>query len=270
MTPLINRTGSPVVPQDLGAVADNSTAVVQLGENSLSGVANRVGVDLNDLMKANPQISNPDKLTPGQEIRLPSPGPPAMLLHGTEPAAGETAASRLPPAPLGDSLLRNAVISKLNSNVPGFSAPGLKEVVAQSRMTGLPVFHTTTVNALFSGASREAHNAALTDLANDPGNFVKTRFTLTDQQKKNVERLPSAQTEVVRDAARLALSLGGLFGGDCGAGDVSDKLKQESAEMKKKSEPNISFTQEEALAGSVAAIKGYSATVTIHMNGFLE
>jgi LysM repeat protein len=270
MSPLINRTSGPVAPQGPGAVANDSTAVVQLGENSLSGIANRVGVDLNDLIKANPQISNPDKLTAGQEIRLPSPGSPAMPLHGTEPAAGETAASGLPPAPLGDALLKDAVMAKLNSNVPGFSAPGLKEAVAQSRSTGLPVFHATTANALFSGASKEAHNAALTELANDPSNFLKARFTLTDQQKKNVERLTSAQTEVVRDAARLALSLGGLFGGDCGAGDVSDKLKQESAEMKKQSDPKISFTQEEALAGSVAAMKGYSAAVTIHMNGFPE
>ncbi len=269
MTPLINRTGGPIDSQDLGAVANDSTAVVQLGENSLSGIANRVGVNLNDLIKANPQISNPDKLTPGQEIRLPSSGSPGMS-QGTEPTAGEIAASGLPPAPLGDPLLKDAVVAKLNSNVPGFSAPGLKAAVAQSRTTGLPVFHVTTVNALFSGASKEAHNAALNDLANDPRSFLKTRFTLTDQQKKNVENLTSAQTEAVSGAARLALSLGALVGDDCGAGDVSNKGKEESAKLKTKSEPTISVTQGQALAGSVAAMKGYSATVTIHMSGFPE
>jgi spore coat assembly protein SafA len=44
--------------------------VVQRGD-TLSGIAERFGVSLSDLEKANPQITNPDLIFPGQVIIIP-------------------------------------------------------------------------------------------------------------------------------------------------------------------------------------------------------
>jgi len=44
--------------------------VVQPGD-TLSGIAVRCGVDLQDILEANPQIEDPTSIFPGQEIRIP-------------------------------------------------------------------------------------------------------------------------------------------------------------------------------------------------------
>jgi spore coat assembly protein SafA len=46
------------------------TYVVQQGD-TLSGIARRFGVSLSDLEKANPQITNPNRIFPGQVINIP-------------------------------------------------------------------------------------------------------------------------------------------------------------------------------------------------------
>lgn len=58
----------------------NNTDFVQLGETRLSDVADRLGLDLNRLTKANPQIQDANDLTPGQEIHL-SKDPPSVPLR---------------------------------------------------------------------------------------------------------------------------------------------------------------------------------------------
>jgi murein DD-endopeptidase MepM/ murein hydrolase activator NlpD len=50
---------------------EKSVATVRVGEQSLSDVAQRLGFDRDSLQKANPNLSETSKLTPGQEIRLP-------------------------------------------------------------------------------------------------------------------------------------------------------------------------------------------------------
>jgi len=51
---------------------DSNVATVQDGEHTLAQVAERLGVNADDLQSANPQIADPLRLTAGQEIRLPS------------------------------------------------------------------------------------------------------------------------------------------------------------------------------------------------------
>jgi spore coat assembly protein SafA len=46
------------------------TYVVQQGD-TLSGIARRFGVSLSDLEKANPQITDPNRIFPGQVINIP-------------------------------------------------------------------------------------------------------------------------------------------------------------------------------------------------------
>ncbi|MCI0415902.1 LysM domain-containing protein [bacterium] len=47
------------------------TATVQQGESNLSEVAKRLGISLQALLEANPQIKDPGQLTPGHELNLP-------------------------------------------------------------------------------------------------------------------------------------------------------------------------------------------------------
>lgn len=47
-----------------------NTYIVQKGD-TLSGIAKRFGVKLSDLIKANPQIKDPDLIHPGEAIKIP-------------------------------------------------------------------------------------------------------------------------------------------------------------------------------------------------------
>lgn len=49
-----------------------ATRVVQQGD-TLSGIAQEFGISLSDLEAANPQITNPDLIVPGQVINIPGP-----------------------------------------------------------------------------------------------------------------------------------------------------------------------------------------------------
>jgi LysM repeat protein len=51
-------------------VSSGSTVTVKSG-NTLSGIAKAAGVSLSDVIKANPQISNPNLIRPGQVIKIP-------------------------------------------------------------------------------------------------------------------------------------------------------------------------------------------------------
>jgi LysM repeat protein len=95
-------------------VAQGSTTTVQLGESNLNQVANRLGVDTNDLLAANPQIQDPSKLKVGQDIHLPNQGKAnskGEADDGSLPAKG--ASQDLPKAPLGDSLAASAMKAQL-------------------------------------------------------------------------------------------------------------------------------------------------------------
>jgi LysM domain len=97
--------------------SDPTTDFVQPGESRMSDLAERLGVDLNSLLKANPQIANPDQLTPGQEINL-SPAPPPLPLRDAE-TTGESQGRRNPPnpslpkQPLGVSAEASAMQAKI-------------------------------------------------------------------------------------------------------------------------------------------------------------
>src|SRR5438309_1581915 len=93
----ILNTGDSIPAALGGHNADSSTAAVRSGEGTLSQVASRLGVDLDDLCRANPQIANPNSLTPGQEIRIPATatgGPPAS--NATDGTSDEGAAGGVP------------------------------------------------------------------------------------------------------------------------------------------------------------------------------
>lgn len=103
--------GQRLLPVDHAAqkATDPTTDFVQLGESRMSDVAERLGVDPNSLLKANPQIANPDWLMPGQEIRLPQAPPPVPLRDAESTSESQiqknTPNPSLPEQPLGLSAL---------------------------------------------------------------------------------------------------------------------------------------------------------------------
>jgi spore coat assembly protein SafA len=60
--------GRPVTVQEERVMI--ATYIVQPGD-TLSGIAERFGVSLSDLEKANPQIPDPNRIFPGQVINIP-------------------------------------------------------------------------------------------------------------------------------------------------------------------------------------------------------
>ncbi len=91
----VDTSGSmPVGPS--GQDGESATTTVRAGESTLSQLAARLGVSPEDLQKANPQIGNPQSLTAGQEIKLPSStggGPAAGGAGGEIPADSAAAAA---------------------------------------------------------------------------------------------------------------------------------------------------------------------------------
>ncbi|HMK22698.1 MAG TPA: LysM domain-containing protein [Terriglobales bacterium] len=101
-----------------GEAADNrhpdsiETTTVKVGENSLSQVADRLGVNHDQLLSANPQIKDPRYLQVGQEVHLPPhPNPKNDAGFSDPPAAIH--AKDLPKAPLGDPVAASLVKESL-------------------------------------------------------------------------------------------------------------------------------------------------------------
>jgi len=90
--PLMPAEAAPAAPAP--AVAEGPAAVVhtvQAGE-TLSGIASKSGVSLNEILRAN-DLADPDKLVVGQNLRIPSTGggesrqtaqPPVFVAEGTK------------------------------------------------------------------------------------------------------------------------------------------------------------------------------------------
>jgi hypothetical protein len=101
-----------------GEDADAATTAVRGGETTLSQVALRLGVSLDDLQNANQQIKA-DKLSPGMEIRIPGAagGEPKPVVAAADDAADAAAAA-------------SAASKRMESSLDGavkralFSAPG--------------------------------------------------------------------------------------------------------------------------------------------------
>jgi hypothetical protein len=85
---------------------------VKFGENSLDQVADRLGIQRNHLLSANPQIKDPHNLKVGQEIHLPThPNPKSESSVATPPVTVQ--ATNLPRPPLGDPLVASVVKESL-------------------------------------------------------------------------------------------------------------------------------------------------------------
>lgn len=79
-----------------GGSAGTHDVTVRSGD-TLSGIAARNEVSLQALLRANPQISNPDLIHPGQVVHVPGAGGP-----GASPSPGPAPGPAPAPAPSGD------------------------------------------------------------------------------------------------------------------------------------------------------------------------
>lgn len=109
MASSVNRTTGPAYGADFDNQSNKNVATVQLGETDLSQVAERLGVDFNHLLLANPQIQDPSGLMVGQDIHLPQPQVLQMPSRDFGADSVSTAHSGLPPAPLTDPLNKSAL-----------------------------------------------------------------------------------------------------------------------------------------------------------------
>lgn len=118
------QTGQPQA-QTLGAggaqVQPPAQQVTVKSGDTLSGIAQRLGVPLQSVIQANPQISNPDLIFPGQQVNVPGGGgvaPPAQTPPTGQP--GQPGASQ---GPSGEPTFFTPI--------PGVEGPGIPR-------TGIP------------------------------------------------------------------------------------------------------------------------------------
>src|SRR5579871_4796786 len=104
----VNSVGS----SNLSAETNTDTsATVQVGENNLSQVAQRLGIDLDSLQQANPLLVE-GSVKPGQNINLPD----ISATQAPQSLPVTNSRSGLPPAPLGDPMAKLFVQSQLDNN----------------------------------------------------------------------------------------------------------------------------------------------------------
>jgi len=93
-----------------GQDADAATTAVRSDEGTLSQVALRLGVKLEDLKSANPHIGNPESLTRGMEIRIPPQAagdqPAATAADGASEGDAASANSKRMESNLDASIMR--------------------------------------------------------------------------------------------------------------------------------------------------------------------
>ena len=146
-------------------------------------------------------------------------------------------------------------------DVPGFSAPGLKDAVAQSRSTGLPIFDMKSANDLLSGVPKDTHRALLMEAAHDPGTFVTSRFSLTEQQTKDLANLTPQQKNAITNGLHTALRENLAVQATCIGADHKPPI----GEQKLAEAGYLCVTKMAAPAGSITAKNGFSGTLNINI-----
>ena len=179
-----------LIPGQWGSEGADATTAVQNGESTLTQVASRLGIPLDDLVNANPQIANPNGLTPGMEVRVPSStqgGPAAGSAESDAPDPNIATSKRMENS-LEASAMRTLLSSPMDSSSGSvshahFSASGSggisQEPPVADPLRGegyspqLKKELTQTLNALyqrpeFKALSQDEKSALLQSLAGNP------------------------------------------------------------------------------------------------------
>lgn len=118
--PSTSKAGAIDILSNAPGSAQTQPATVQLGEQTMGQVASRLGIPLDQLQQANPNITDPSNLKAGQEIQLPSnTNPPSQQSEQTEGAHHHHHHHHhnpeLPNAPLGSSIEASMTKAKLDA-----------------------------------------------------------------------------------------------------------------------------------------------------------
>jgi len=137
------KIGSNALEVDWGGTPDSGSTQVHPGEN-LSQIAARVGASLPDLQAANPQIADPNQLTPGSEIRIPTqaqaPENSAAPATGGSIEAGTSNVSKQLESQFESGMMRSMLSGANNlSFMPANNSPGGSGGIAQMPPVADPV-----------------------------------------------------------------------------------------------------------------------------------
>ncbi len=141
----------------------NSPSYTIKSGDSLASVAQRNGVSLQDLLKANPQIKNPNLVYAGQSVNIPGGGGAKTgSLDGIK-----VSRSQAPSESPANTTARSANTAAINGNIPktgnAFIDSVAKAAIQSQRQTGVPASVTIAQAALESGFGK----SGLTQRANN-------------------------------------------------------------------------------------------------------
>jgi LysM domain len=232
-------------------VAQGPVATVQVGESDLSQVAKRLGQDPTSLAAANPQISDPTKLTVGQDINLPQNHSPAVPVANSEIGAlGQSPTTHSDPAPAGDPLVKSFIQSGLTAKTHSLS---------ETNTGRAPLWGADKATELLSASPGPAQRDHLTALGEDPVNFMKTRFSMGKCAANDVANLRPDEINALRTGAHAALR-------DNLAVEVHYSDKKPGNLPVVAQVGHFLLTKSNASTGSSTAAKGFSGTLAIHMD----
>lgn len=159
----------------------------------------------------------------------------------------------------------------------GYSCLGLKDAVAQYRKTGRPVFSVAALNELFGGTPNAQYKQLLTEAERDPKGFVRSHFTLTAAQEKDLNELTPQDLAKIREAAGTAQRENLRFRSDCGVGVrlpqnehfsfVKETFGAASPQSRPSQQQQRPGPQSRATAPAAAG-NSFAGTLTLNMSGF--
>lgn len=143
------------VAPDWASSPNPAVTQTRAGE-TLALVASRLGVSLEDLQKANPQIADPNRLTPGLEIRIPTPVVDASArdVDGDGPVS---AGSKYMESNVEASLMKSLVSGDSPLNV----MPGNNSAQGSGGITQMPPVAVPLYGAQYSEQDKEELSAGL-------------------------------------------------------------------------------------------------------------
>jgi hypothetical protein len=132
------KIGSNALASDWGDTPDSNVTQVQPGE-TLPQIATRLNVSLSDLQRANPQIGDPNSLTPGSNIQIPgqaqSPASAPAPGFGGNADGGASSSSKYMESQFESSMMRsllsgsnNLSVMPANNPPPGVSSGGVTQM----------------------------------------------------------------------------------------------------------------------------------------------
>lgn len=242
--------------------AETQVATVRYGETSLADVAKRLNLDLAALTQANPQISNPNGLKAGQDIRLPETRSESLP---AEPASWDQTQQGGPqPPPSGDPMAKTFAQMRLNQGtVLGFQYQSTINPTVQVQAPTRPTAAAQAdIDALGQAAAagdlqkvKDLLKAGVDINGKDSGNGMTPLMqAAASGQKAIVQLLLGARPPANVNASDLQNRTAIFLAAQKGHADVIDMLRKNGGDPTMLADGNRSPLMEAAAKGDVASI----------------